>query len=151
MRLSTKSLYGVRALFDIAYHNGGQSTQVKDIAARQQLSQRYLEQIFQKLRRAGILGSRRGPKGGYFLTKDPAKITLGDVIRATEGPIELVFCTNPRNKPHQFQDTCPSAPLWTSISHKIEGLFDEITMADVCEQGRQLGIEPAQDRYMYFI
>ena len=151
MRLSTKSLYGVRALFDIAYFGDGGSAQSKDIATRQGLSQRYLEQIFQKLKKAGILGSRRGPKGGYFLLKEPKDITLGDVIRATEGPIELVFCTNPQNKPCEASDRCPSKTSWTLISKKIEKIFDEVTMADVCRQGQEMGIEATSGNYMYFI
>ncbi|MGZ3538463.1 MAG: RrF2 family transcriptional regulator, partial [Thermodesulfobacteriota bacterium] len=84
MRLSTQSRYGVRAIFDIAYHSAGLETQVKDISRRQGISQRYLEQIFQKLRRAGIVGSKRGPSGGYFLGKKPEDITLAEVIRVTE-------------------------------------------------------------------
>ena len=70
MRITTTSRYGVRALFDVAYHGGGQPTQIKDIARRQKISQRYLEQIFNKLLKAGLLKSRRGPRGGYMLAKD---------------------------------------------------------------------------------
>ena len=77
MRLSTQSRYGVRAIFDIAYHSEGLETQVKDISRRQGISQRYLEQIFQKLKRAGIVGSKRGPSGGYFLGKKPEDISCG--------------------------------------------------------------------------
>ncbi|HSH70526.1 MAG TPA: Rrf2 family transcriptional regulator, partial [Deferrisomatales bacterium] len=75
MKLTTKSRYGVRAIFDIAYHAGGLPAQIKDISDRQRISPRYLEQIFQKLKKAGILGSKRGPKGGYFLLKEPKEIT----------------------------------------------------------------------------
>ncbi|MCK5552631.1 MAG: Rrf2 family transcriptional regulator, partial [Deltaproteobacteria bacterium] len=74
MRLSTKSRYGVRAVFDIAYHGGGNGVQVKDIARRQEISPRYLEQIFQKLRHAGIVLSKRGPRGGYSLVRPPEQI-----------------------------------------------------------------------------
>ena len=69
MRLSTQSRYGVRAIFDIAYHSEGLETQVKDISRRQEISARYLEQIFQKLKKAGIVSGKRGPSGGYFLIK----------------------------------------------------------------------------------
>lgn len=97
MKLSTQSRYGVRAIFDIAFHSEGLGTQVKDISRRQEISPRYLEQIFQKLKKAGILGSKTGPQGGYFLSKKPEKITVGDIIRVTEGGLEPVFCVNPRN------------------------------------------------------
>src|SRR3989304_2502527 len=117
MRLSTKSLYGVRAVFDIAYHMGGSATQVRDIARRQGISQRYLEQIFQKLKRSGIMASQRGPKGGYYLVKKPKEITIGDIVRATEGPIELVFCTSqsPRKKCSR-EHFCVTTPFWKSLS-----------------------------------
>ena len=75
MKLSTKSRYGLRALFDIAYHAGMLPGQIKDISRRQKISARYLEQIFQELKRAGLLKSKRGPQGGYRLTKKPEEIT----------------------------------------------------------------------------
>ena len=80
MRLSTQSRYGVRAIFDIAYHSEGLETQVKDISRRQEISPRYLEQIFQKLKKGGIVGSKRGPSGGYFLNKKPEEITIGQIV-----------------------------------------------------------------------
>ena len=92
MRITTTSRYGVRALFDVAYHGGGQPTQIKDISRRQKISQRYLEQIFNKLLKAGLLKSRRGPRGGYMLSRDPSEITVGDIISAAQGPIVPVRC-----------------------------------------------------------
>ena len=85
MRLSTKSRYGLRALFDIAYNAGGQPAQIQDISRRQDISPRYLEQIFQGLKKNGILKSKRGPQGGYCLAKSPEEITVRAVIEATEG------------------------------------------------------------------
>ncbi len=90
VKLSSKGRYAVRALFDIAFYNEGRPTQVKDIADRQQIPPRFLEQIFQELKRAGIVGSKRGPQGGYLLSQDATAIRLGDVVRALEGPISLV-------------------------------------------------------------
>src|SRR5512133_3190475 len=92
MRLSTKSRYGLRALFDIAYNAGAQPAQIQDISRRQDISPRYLEQIFQGLKRCGILKSKRGPQGGYFLTKSPDQITVKEIITATEGGMALVDC-----------------------------------------------------------
>jgi Rrf2 family transcriptional regulator, iron-sulfur cluster assembly transcription factor len=94
MRLSTKTRYGVRAIFDIAYHGQDQpgvSAQAKDIARREDIPLRYLEQIFQDLKRAGLVESKRGPRGGYHLKRSAAEITLGDVVRALQGPIEEMF------------------------------------------------------------
>ncbi len=91
MKLSTQSRYGVRGVFDIAYHGGGEGVQIKDIARRQEISPRYLEQIFQKLRNGGILLSKRGPSGGYSLAKGPEEITVGAIIRRADWPLFFAF------------------------------------------------------------
>jgi Rrf2 family protein len=85
MRLSTKTRYGLRALFDIAYNSGNLPTQIQDISRRQAISPRYLEQIFQSLKKGGILKSKRGPHGGYFLARGIEEITVLDILTATEG------------------------------------------------------------------
>src|SRR4029078_11126671 len=84
MRLSTKTRYGVRAVFDIAHHAApdGTAAQAKEVAKRQRIPLRYLEQIFQDLKKAGLVESKRGPRGGYTLRRDPADIRLGDIVRA---------------------------------------------------------------------
>jgi Rrf2 family protein len=82
MRLSTKSRYGVRALYDIAYHSQGLPTPIKEISRRQGVTPRYLEQIFQRLKKAGIVKSVRGPKGGYYLSRQPEEVVVSDIIRA---------------------------------------------------------------------
>src|SRR5450759_3933895 len=98
MKLSTKSRYGLRALFDIAYNSGNLPAQIQDISRRQEISPRYLEQIFQGLKRSGILKSKRGPQGGYCLTRSPAEITVKDIITATEGGVALVECVAEKRK-----------------------------------------------------
>ena len=107
MKLSTKTRYGVRAVFDIAYHNSGRPTQARDIARRQDVPLRYLEQIFQELRRANVVDAKRGPKGGYFLSRAPESITLGDVIRAVQGPIELLPTRTRRRPARARRIRCP--------------------------------------------
>ena len=153
MRLSTKSRYGVRALFDIAYHSVGLPTQIKDISRRQQISPRYLEQIFQKLKKAQILGSKRGPNGGYYLIKEPADITLGDIVRATEGPFELVFCVgNAPRKSCPRKDDCVASDMWLEISEQIGTFFDSIAISDLCEKARDAGVQREYDHpYTYHI
>ena len=153
MRLSTKSRYGVRALFDIAYHSVGLPTQIKDISRRQQISPRYLEQIFQRLKKADILGSKRGPNGGYFLLKDPADISLGDIVRATEGPFELVFCASksPRKQCPRSED-CVAQEMWLDISIQIGSFFDSISINDLCDRARSVGLDREYDHpYTYNI
>jgi Rrf2 family protein len=94
VKLSNKGRYGIRALFDIAYFHDGTATQIKDIAERQSIPPRFLEQIFQELKRAGLVVSKRGPKGGYQLNGEPAAIRIGDVIRSLEGPVTLFGATD---------------------------------------------------------
>lgn len=158
MKLTTKSRYGVRAIFDIAYHAGGLPAQIKDISDRQRISPRYLEQIFQKLKKIGILGSKRGPRGGYFLLKEPKEISLYDIITAAEGPIELVFCVSDDEEGESCgmrcdrKDECPASPLWKDLGGQIAAIFRKTTIADLCHRAEALGIERKLDaRFMYYI
>jgi Rrf2 family protein len=154
MRLSTQSRYGVRAIFDIAYHSEGLDTQVKDIYRRQGISQRYLEQIFQKLKKAGIVGSKRGPKGGYFLNKKPEDITIGEVIRITEGGINPVLCVNPEDssQPCEKSGECVTQIVWNEAGNRLKEYFDSVTIKDLCKLAREMGIKKDFDkRFMYYI
>lgn len=158
MKLTTKSRYGVRAIFDIAYNAGGLPAQIKDISERQQISPRYLEQIFQKLKKEKILGSKRGPKGGYYLLKEPKNISLYDIITATEGPIELVFCVSEEDGEGcggqicNMKDNCVASSLWQDLGNKIAGIFQETTIQTLCDKAEEMGIERRLDaRFMYYI
>jgi Rrf2 family protein len=158
MKLTTKSRYGVRAIFDIAYHAGGLPAQIKDISERQQISPRYLEQIFQKLKKAKVLGSKRGPKGGYYLLQDAKDITLYDIITCTEGPIELVFCVTGYDDDGDVdfacerKEQCVASPLWREIGDRIAEIFRQTTIQDLCKRAEALGIERKLDaRFMYYI
>src|SRR5690348_12634434 len=122
MKLSTKTRYGVRAVFDIAYHNAGRPTQARDIARRQDVPLRYLEQIFQELRRANLVDAKRGPKGGYFLSRAPEAITLGDVIRAVQGPIDLLAAGDDDKGAHISKQV--PADIWRELALKVAGVFD---------------------------
>ena len=155
MKISTQSRYGLRALFDIAYHSAGLSTQVKDISARQAISPRYIEQIFQKLKRAGIIKSVRGPSGGYYLARKIDEITAGDVVRATEGAVELVHCSGTKNKPTKRCDRiqkCPVKDVWTEASKRLMAYLDSVTLQDLCKEAQLKGVERLIDKHlMYYI
>ena len=157
MKLSTKSRYGVRAVFDIAYHNQGRPTQARDIARRQDVPLRYLEQIFQELRRANLVEAKRGPRGGYFLARAPEQITLGDVVRAVQGPIELIApdddaaAERPNHAGAHRSKTVP-ASIWKELALKIRAAFDGVTIKDLCQRGEALGIHRGDGQpHMYFI
>ena len=154
MRLSTQSRYGVRAIFDIAYHSEGLETQVKDISRRQGISQRYLEQIFQKLRRGGIIGSKRGPSGGYFLGKKPEEITVGEVIRITEGGINPVLCVDPEDSSRSCRRSggCVTQIVWNEAGKRLNDYFDSVTIKDLCQLAKEMGMKKDFDkRFMYYI
>jgi Rrf2 family protein len=157
MRITTTSRYGVRALFDVAYHGGGQPTQIKDISRRQKISQRYLEQIFNKLLKAGLLKSRRGPRGGYMLSRDPAEITVGDIIAAAQGPIVPVRCLaegthEPRRKECDILDSCITRHVWRETQRMLVDYYKSVSIADLCALARQQGVSrDLENKYMYFI
>ncbi len=155
MRITTTSRYGVRALFDVAYHGSGQPTQIKDIARRQKISQRYLEQIFNKLLKAGLLTSRRGPRGGYLLAKEPSKITVGDIIAAAQGPVVPVRCLvddNPKKVKCDISSSCVTRHVWRETQKLLVDYYNSVSLEDLCALAREKGVTREVDhKYMYFI
>jgi Rrf2 family transcriptional regulator, iron-sulfur cluster assembly transcription factor len=153
MKLSNKGRYAVRALFDIAFFNEGRPTQVKDIAERQSIPPRFLEQIFQDLKRAGIVGSKRGPQGGYSLTRRSDEIRLGDVIRALEGPIVLGEREGSARRPGPGSDARRVAEsIFRDLSNRVEACFDGLTIADICARAEETGLRrPGSQRNVYVI
>jgi len=153
MKLTTQSRYGVLAIFDIAYHSEGLDTRVNDISRRQGISRGYIEQIFQKLRKGNIIGSRRGPRGGYFLAKKPEEITVGEIIRITEGGLDPVFCINNNSKKACDRSSeCVTRLIWCEAGRRLNEYFDSVTIKDLCDTARKKGIKREIDqRYMFYI
>ena len=155
MKLSTKTRYGLRALFDMAYHAGTLPVQIKDIARRQSISPRYLEQIFQEMKKAKLLTSRRGPQGGYALARPPEAITVRDVVAATEGELSLVECgraSKARAKACSFDNCCVTQTIWAEAAQQLDVYFASLTLQDLCTRAAAMGIEKELDhRFMYFI
>lgn len=155
MKMSTKITYGVRALFDIAYHTGGKPVKVSDISRRQGISPRYIEQIFIMFKKVGIITTVRGPKGGYLIAKEPDQISLGDIIRSIEGDIELVRCkpvASDNAEGCRMKTQCVTAPIWRELNEKVSSFFDSITIQDLCDRGESLGLErDIEKAFMYYI
>jgi Rrf2 family protein len=159
VKLSNKGRYAVRALFDIAFYNDGRPTQVKEIAERQAIPPRFLEQIFQDLKRAGIVGSKRGPQGGYSLARRAAEIRVGDVVRALEGPIVLGDrAASGKRELDADKRARGGDARWVTeavfkdLSARVEACFDSVTVADICARADQLGLgRPGAQRYVYVI
>ncbi len=149
MKLSNKSRYGVRAMFDIAFHNDGKPTQVRTIAERQAIPPRFLEQIFQDLKRAGLVTSKRGPRGGYALSRDPDAIHIGDVIRALEGEIRL---TGDEAAGGDAMSRAITDGVLTELASRIDQVLDELSLRDLCERGESEGVRRRPPRrYVYSI
>ena len=154
MRLSTKTRYGVRAVFDIAFHGTGNSAQAKDIAKRQQIPVRYLEQIFQDLRKAGLVESKRGPRGGYTLRREPGQIRLGDVVRALQGPIDELFAVERDAHGAGCAGThAITVDLWRGLAEHMTAWFDGVSIHDLVLRAEAQGATrvDATSRPMYFI
>lgn len=150
VKLSNKGRYGVRAIFDIAFHSGGKATQIKDISRRQAIPPRFLEQIFQDLKRAGLVTSKRGPRGGYALAMDPDDIRIGDIVRALEGPIMLAG--NDGSSEADETSRVVTETVFSELSDNIEACFDAVTIQDLCDRGDAHGVRRAPPRrYVYSI
>ena len=158
MRLSTKSRYGLRAMFDIAYNCGSEPVQIQDISRRQQISPRYLEQIFQNLKRAGLLKSKRGPQGGYALSRQPDEITVLDILNATEQDVLLVDCAGVTPKKRRrttecpFEGNCVTQTVWTEANSLLDTLFGGMNLETLCQRARAMGVKnDADNSIMYNI
>jgi Rrf2 family protein len=151
MRLSTKTRYGVRAVFDIAYHAApeGSAAQAKEVAKRQRIPLRYLEQIFGDLKKAGLVESKRGPRGGYTLRRDPAEIRLGDIVRALQGPIESMIVVD---EPSRGRGRGITSDLWADLAQHVNAWFDGVSVMDLVRRAESQGLPRAgAPQPMYFI
>jgi len=154
MRLTSQVRYAVLAILDMAYHDTGAPHQAKTISRRQGIPPRYLEQIFQRLVRAGILRSKRGPRGGYTLARPPARVSIGDVVRATEGSVEALFGGGEggvRRGGTARGATNGGEELWNVVVGRVAEALETLTIEDLVHVAEQLGIEREAAGNMYFI
>lgn len=155
VKLSNKGRYAVSALFDIAFYNQGRPTQVKDIAERQAIPARFLEQIFQDLKRAGLVGSKRGPKGGYSLLKAAGEVRLGDILVLTEGP--LLGGEGESDEPRRGKgptQVCQRVmdDVVTEMGEQLRDCFNSVTLEDLCRRAEEQGLRrPGAQRIVYMI
>ncbi|AIF51468.1 Rrf2 family transcriptional regulator [Pelosinus sp. UFO1] len=142
MKISTKGRYGVAAMYDLAVHYGEGPISLKSIAQRQKISENYLEQLVSTLRKAGYVKSIRGAQGGYTLSKDPARISVGDIIRIMEGPIVLVDCLLAESEDNDYCERagiCVTRGVWAKVCDSISSVLDSISLADLCREERLQG------------
>ena len=134
MKISTKGRYALRMLLDTAENQQGGYVALKDIAQRQNISKKYLEQIALQLSQAGVLRAVRGHQGGYMLVKPPAEYTVGDVLRITEGSLAPVACLDQQPNLCERCGICMTLPVWQGLDRVIADYVDGITLQDILDR-----------------
>ena len=137
MKISTKGRYAVRVMLDLATNNTGEYIKVKEIARRQEISEKYLEQIISVLNKAGYVKSIRGAQGGYKIARDPSNYTVGMILRLTEGSLNPVACLDDEINECERCDTCETLEVWKDLAKAINSVVDHVTVADLVERQQE--------------
>lgn len=132
MKVSTKGRYALRLMLDLAVNNTGEPISLKDIARRQEISDKYLEQIISVLNKANYVKSIRGAQGGYILTKKPEEYTIGMILRLTEGSLAPVACVEADNTCEKIHD-CATVLVWQKMNEAINDVVDHMTLQDLVD------------------
>ncbi|MCR5074997.1 MAG: Rrf2 family transcriptional regulator [Ruminococcus sp.] len=138
MKISTKGRYALRMLIDLASNHEDGYISLKDIAERQDISKKYLEQIVPMLNKSGILRTNRGNKGGYMLAKAPNELTVGDVLRATEGNLAPVSCLEYEPNTCPRREDCATLYIWEGLYKAVNEYLDSITIQDIIDRAINL-------------
>ena len=137
MKISTKGRYAMRMMLDLAEHQNCGFIALKDIAERQNISKKYLEQIIPILNRSGILKTNRGSQGGYQLAKTPDKYTVGEILRLTEGSLSPIACVEENPAECERSGDCAMLPIWQGLYQVINEYLDSITLQNIMDQQRE--------------
>ncbi len=139
MKITYKGDYALKAILELSHsHGSGEVTPLSDISRRQNVPLQYLEQIMLILKGAGYVDSRRGAGGGFFLTRDPAGITLGEIIRQIEGPVEPIACVRAGADGCGEEESCAFREVWVQVTDAISEIIDSVTFADIMRRDREL-------------
>lgn len=130
--ISTKGRYALRFLVDVAEHQGDRFVPLRDVAARQDISEKYLEIVVKELVKGGLLAAMRGKGGGYRLNRPPEEYSVRSVLERMEGPLAPVACLGPGQKPCPRQADCRTLTLWQGLDRVISDYLAEFTLADLC-------------------
>ncbi len=134
MKISTKGRYAVRVMLDLAQNGNGKCVAVRQIAKRQEISEKYLEQIIGVLNKAGYVKSIRGAQGGYKLTREPDEYTVGDILRLTEGSLCPVSCMEGDRNECLRCDRCATLKIWKRLQDAINEVVDHVTIRDLMNE-----------------
>jgi Rrf2 family protein len=136
MKLSTKGRYASRLMLDLALHDGEGFVLLKDVAARQEISRKYLGHLIAPLKTAGLIHASRGAHGGYRLAKPPGEILLADVVLAVEGKIAVVECVGEPRICHRYE-SCVTRDIWVRLGEKVMEVLNSVTLQDMIYQHRE--------------
>lgn len=131
MKISTKGRYAVRLMLDVAVYGSDKNVSMRDVAERQNISMKYLEQIVSQLAKVGYLKSIRGAQGGYRLTKKPSEYTIGDILRTTEGALSPVACLDDEINRCPRAGQCPTIDFWQGLYDTVNNYVDSVTLEDL--------------------
>lgn len=135
MMISTRGRYALRVMIDLAEHSGDGYIPMKQVAARQGISLKYLEQILPSLSKNKLIEGVQGKGGGYRLSRTPAEYTVGEILRLTEGELAPVSCLSCETAPCGRKDTCKTLSMWSEFFKMTNDYFDRITIADLLADG----------------
>ncbi|MCK4307902.1 Rrf2 family transcriptional regulator [candidate division WOR-3 bacterium] len=141
MQMSTRGRYALRAMFEIAMQGKVGPISLKHISKAQNISKGYIEQLFIKLRKVGLITTVRGPTGGYLLGKEPKNITIGDIIRAVESTVAPVCCVI--NECCDKTEKCVCHLYWEELGKHINDFLDSRTLSDICEEAKSKKLIPS--------
>ena len=133
MKISTKGRYALRLMIDLAMNSREKPVSLKDVSKRQDISEKYLEQIISILNRAGVVKSIRGAQGGYLLQKTPGDYTVGMILRLTEKTLSPVACVEDEENVCERMDSCATAIVWKKINEAVKDVVDNITIQDLID------------------
>lgn len=136
MMISTRGRYALRVMIDLAERQTSDFTPLKEIAAQQEISEKYLESIVKNLVQNGFLEGLRGKGGGYRLVHAPEEYTIGSILRLMEGSLAPVACLEQRAQPCRREETCRTLPMWRKLYDLLNDFFDGITLADLIDSER---------------
>lgn len=139
MKISTRGRYALRMMLDLALADPNKPVRVKEMAERQEISEKYMEQIISILNKAGFVRSIRGPQGGYFLTRKPEEYTVGMILRLTEGSMSPVDCLEYEDYNCSRQRDCVTFLLWKKLDDAIRGVIDTVTLEDLVAWSHERG------------
>ena len=134
--ISTKGRYSIRILLDLAEHRNGGYIPIKEVAARQEISLKYVEKLMPALKNAGLIDSTHGIGGGYRLTREPDEYTLWEILRLAEGDLAPVACLQENAAACSRAAECRTLPLWSGLNKVINQYLDSYTLADLMESGQ---------------